>query len=229
MKIQIIVLLLPILAGVGSAGAYSLADYNVSFNISVPSTAVHIAPTYDSQTRSWNYQLNVLPENDSIADSNDSWQIAIGIDEYATPREANVLENYAVHRKNDKLASGVQGYKNVIVEYNGYAANIESFPYQSVRGPGGMLSIFPETYQLCYMRDDKTAITVSSIGAGKELFTQLIGTLQIKKYSMYKESFIGKTSDWAGAGNGSIHGGNAFSVLGDPAEEVPNTPFGVGR
>ena len=228
MKIQKTFLLLLVFTGMGSAETYLVEDYNVSFDLGISSTAVHIAPIYDSQTRSWSYQLNVLPGNDSIADSNDSWQIAIGIDEYATPREANALENYAVHRKNDKIASGVQGYKSAIVEYNGYAANIESFPYQSMKGPGGMVSIFPETYQLCYMPDDKTAITASSIGASKELFTQLISTLQIKKNSMYKDSFIGKTSDWAGAGNGSINGKNAISVIGDPAEGTLDTPLGVG-
>ena len=228
MKIQMIILVPLVFMGIGSAGTYSLGDYNVSFDIGIPSTAVHITPIYDSQTGTWNYQLNVLPGNDSIADSNDSWQFAIGIDEYSRPREANALENYANHRRDDKIAAGVQGYKNAIVGYNGYAANVESFPYQIVKGPGGMHSVFPETYRLSYMLDDKTAITVSSIGARKELFTQLISTLQIKKNSMYKNSFLGKTSDWAGAGNGSIGRGNALLTIDDPAEEPLTTPLGIG-
>lgn len=228
MKIQMISLMLLAVVGIGSAETYSLADYNISFNISIPSTVVLPRPVYDSPTGSWNYQLNILPGNDSAANFNDSWQMVISIDEYATPREANALENYATHRRDDKISAGVQGYKNAIVDYNGYAANIESFPNQSVKGPAGMLSLFPETYALFYMQDDRTAVTVSAIGPIKELFTQLIGSLRIKKESMYKDSFIGKTSNWAGAGNGSVGAENAFSVLGDPAEEALNTPLGVG-
>jgi hypothetical protein len=219
-----------ILAGIGSAGIYQLGGYAVSFDVGIPATVMEITPIYDSQRWAWTYQLNILPGNDSVADSNDSWQMAIGIDKYKTPREANALEIYATHRRDDKIASGVQGYKNAIVDYSGYAANIESSPYQTVKGPGGMFSVFPKTYQLFYMLDDKTAVTVSSIGASNELFTQLINSLKIKEKgnSMYKESFVGKTSDWDGPGNGSDKNRNAFSVLGDPAESSLLTPLGVG-
>lgn len=219
-----------ILVDIGSAGTYQLGGYAVSFDVGITATMVEITPVYDSQRWAWTYQLNILPGNDSVGDSNDSWQMTIGIDEYKTSREANALEIYAAHRRDDKIASGMQGYRNAIVDYNGHAANIESFPYQTVRGPGGVLSVFPETYQLCYMLDDKTGVTISSIGASKELFTQLISSLKIKEKSnsMYKESFLGKTSDWAGPGNGSNESGNAVSIIGDPAEEPLGTPLGIG-
>jgi hypothetical protein len=230
MKIFVAVVAILILIGIGSPRTYQLGGYEVSFDVGIPATVVEINPVYDSQRWAWTYQLNILPGNDSVADSNDSWQMVVGIDEYKTPREANALEIYAAQRRNDKIASGVQGYKNSIIGYNGYAANIESSPYQTVKGPGGMFSAIPETYQLFYMMDDKTGVTVSSIGASKELFGQLIQSLQINEESnsVYKESFLGKTSDWAGPGKGSNESENAFSTLGDPAEESIVTPLGVG-
>jgi hypothetical protein len=229
MKLFAVIMAILILTGIGSAETYQLGGYAVSFDLGIPATVVAITPVYDSQRWVWTYQLNILPGNDSIADSNDSWQMVIGIDEYKTPREANALEIYAAHRRDDKIASGVQGYRNAIVDYSGYTANIESSPYQTVKGPGGMFSVFPETYQLFYMLDDKTGVTVSSIGASNELFTQLISSLKIKEKSnsMFKESFVGKTSDWYGPGNGSDKNRNAFSVLGDPAKSSLLTPLGI--
>jgi len=227
MKIRLITLALLVFVSLGSADPYSLGDFMVSFDIGLPSTAVAAMPTYDSQRWAWSYQLNILPGNDSVADSNDSWQMVIGIDEYATSREAGALLNYANHRQEDKIASGIQNYRTAIVDYNGYTANIESYPHQTVQGPGGMISVFPESYQLCYMPDSETTITIASIGASKELFEKLITSLKIKEKdnSIYKESFVGKTSNWAGAGNGSIRKENGLPATDD---ELPSTPLGVG-
>jgi len=153
------------------------------------------------------------------------------------------LQNIADFRIERAKEAGLGSYKYGMTTYQGYDAFEDSAPAQRGYQNGDFITT-PEFYRITYMLDEKTTIIITSSGAGKALYQEILDYIDITNIDITKndtkspqletketKSFLGPTSAWAGPNKGAKPGmenKNAITVLGDSqSSNITVTAHGV--
>lgn len=187
MKLFLAIVAILILTGIGSAETYQLGSHNVSVNLSVPANYTLDDTGYASEIDTWFYQLRINPHTDGY--------LTITIQELNIPwYGSKYIQGWAQFNIEDAKTQGLGGYKYKMITYSGHDAFEEYIPAQKVYKNGQFTGSEPEKYLLTYQLDERTVITVRSIGSNKTLFYEILDSMEITKNSSDRTQ---NTDPWA--------------------------------
>lgn len=171
MKIQIIVLLLLIFLGIGSAENYQVGAHNVSLNLSIPANYSLDLP-FLGDTRQ--YTLNITTSTGGFA--------LVTVQELSIP----IYSSEPIRKFADSAIEGIKAErlgdaKYGMITYRRLDAFEMSYPAQRVLYEGHGNIEYPEYHCLAYMLDELTAVLIQTKGTNETVFEELKNSVKVTK------------------------------------------------